>query len=136
MNTSLEGQIIDFLQAVKRGEILLVSQRNPQKVYAGNIEYVASNGWRITVFNDANEWDYLDSVIFENGETYTSDDLDEIDSIRNYQASEEVSWRCYGIPGFSGFRCLRCGRKVEPVRALLLEDNNDSGLLCSVCFPR
>jgi hypothetical protein len=48
----------------------------PQKVYAGNVPYQASNGWHITVFNDANEWDYVEEIRTQGGDTLDFDDLD------------------------------------------------------------
>lgn len=38
-------------------------------VYAGNVTFATSSGWRFVVFNDCMEWDYVDSVIAPDGRT-------------------------------------------------------------------
>lgn len=35
-------------------------------VYAGNVFYLV-NGWEVVVFNDCDDWDYIDSVIHPDG---------------------------------------------------------------------
>ncbi len=36
----------------------------------GNVRYIASNGWRIVVYNDADEWDYIDSIVTSDGRIF------------------------------------------------------------------
>jgi hypothetical protein len=60
--TSAEIELRKFLKAVEDGSVSLIPEQEPQDVYAGNVSYLGSNGWRILVFNDANEWDYIDSI--------------------------------------------------------------------------
>jgi len=53
-----------FLQAVVRGEITLTPERlTPQEVYCGNVRFLASNGWSVTVFNGCDEFKYIDDVV-------------------------------------------------------------------------
>jgi hypothetical protein len=54
--TVSENELMEFLRAIEGGTVVLRPEREPQDVYAGNVPYAASNGWRITIFNDANEW--------------------------------------------------------------------------------
>ncbi len=39
--------------------------------YSGNVPYAASNGWELVVFNDCDEWDYLDSAKTPDGRIIT-----------------------------------------------------------------
>lgn len=55
-STSTELELSQFLKAVEDGSISLTPEQEPQDVYAGNVSYTGSNGWRIVVFNDAKEW--------------------------------------------------------------------------------
>lgn len=38
-----------------RGDVL-------EQTFAGNIAWTLSNGWRVVVFNDCVEWDYIDRI--------------------------------------------------------------------------
>ena len=38
---------------IEAGTVLLQATEDPGKIYAGNVTYLASNGWLITIFNDA-----------------------------------------------------------------------------------
>jgi hypothetical protein len=62
-----EAEVMDFLKAVENGSVSLRPEYNPQDVYAGNVPYAASNGWHITIFNDVNEWDYIDEIQTSDG---------------------------------------------------------------------
>ncbi len=62
-----EIEALNFLKAIEDGLISLRSVQDPQEIYAGNVSYTASNGWLITIFNDANEWDYIDQIQSEDG---------------------------------------------------------------------
>ena len=97
----------EVLQAIDAGTVTLVcvGKETPQEVYAGNVEYKASNGWTIVVFNDCNEWDYLDEISDPLGTSLDYDGINEVtDDLRNYGPSEEVAWLRYGIPGYLDFR--------------------------------
>ena len=79
----------------------------PQKVYAGDVPYQTSNGWHITVFNDANEWDYVEEIRTQGGDTLDFDDLDKTPLISAYVPSDETAWTriaymdtaSFGVPG-------------------------------------
>ncbi len=70
-----EAEVIQFLKWIEDGTITLKADIDPQQTYAGDVTYTASNGWRITVFNDANEWDYVDSVVASDGRTLNFDEI-------------------------------------------------------------
>lgn len=47
-----EIEIMTVLHAIESGTITLTPEIDPQMVWAGDVTYCASNGWKITVFND------------------------------------------------------------------------------------
>lgn len=94
--------VLDFLKQIETGEVQLSAEVDPQDVYAGNVHYAASNGWKIVIFNDCNEWDYVDRVESSDGRAWNfGDDDDEGEPISHgYDVSNEVAWERYGIPGY------------------------------------
>jgi hypothetical protein len=127
MNSNVsETEVMEVLRAIERGSVLLRPKRDPQDIYAGDVLYTASNGWRITIFNDANEWDYIDHIETSDGRTLDFDAIDQMPRVREYEPSEDVAWSRYGIPGYCIFRCTSCGARLTsgPYRA---------PFLCSSC---
>jgi hypothetical protein len=106
------GEVLQLLLEIERGEVSLTALEDPQRVYSGEVRYRASNGLELVVFNDANQWDYLDSV-FRDGVLLTDFDEFEASPAGQYQPSEEAAWRCYGIPGYLKFRCRTCGGRLR-----------------------
>ena len=51
-----------------------ITAKTWQDVYAGNVEYETSDGWRLVFFNDCNDLDYLDSCTAPDGRTADFDD--------------------------------------------------------------
>jgi uncharacterized protein YuzE len=97
-----ESAILEFLHQIENGEISLKAISNPEDVYAGDVTYHASNGWQIVVFNDANTWDYLDSIKIDEDHFIDYDELDKMIAIRNYSPPLEVIQKVYGIPQVEG----------------------------------
>lgn len=110
---SAEIELSHFLKAIEDGSVLLSPEQEPQDIYAGNISYNASNGWRVVVFNDANEWDYIDSITTCDGRTFDYAALAEMPAVESYEPSPETAWLRYGIPGYGIFRCKVCGTKLS-----------------------
>ncbi|HKD82575.1 MAG TPA: hypothetical protein VKH81_22990 [Candidatus Angelobacter sp.] len=110
-----EGELLEFLKAIEEGTIPLQPEGCiPQDIYAGNVPYMASNGWRITIFNDCNEWDYVEHVITPDGRSLSFDEIDDLMSVaREYTPDVEVAWSRYGIPGYMRFRCTNCGVDID-----------------------
>lgn len=107
-------EILSFLHAIESGEIVLTPLKEPQWVYAGVVGYEASNGWRIAVFNDANEWDYIECIIASDGRRVDYFEMQDKDSdLVHYAPSNDVAWRCYGIPGYLQNRCKQCGSSIN-----------------------
>lgn len=122
-----EAELMAFLVAVERGEVLLRPEREPQYVYAGNVHYAASNGWHIIIFNDANEWDYIDFVQTADGRIAEFEEIDEMPQVSRHAPTDEVAWSRYGIPGYCIFRCTACGTRVES------RPRYDDPPLCNSC---
>ncbi len=101
-------EILSFLHAIESGEIVLTPHREPQWVYSGAVGYEASNGWRIVIFNDANAWDYIEWITASDGRCVDFYDMEQHSDLHNYVPSDEVAWRCYGIPGYLQNRCKKC----------------------------
>ena len=112
MPTSAEVELSQFLKAIEDGSVSLTPEQEPQEVYAGNVNYIASNGWRIVIYNDANEWDYIDLITTSDGRIFKLDALDAMPTVDTYEPSEEIAWTRYGIPGYCRFRCKACGTRL------------------------
>lgn len=112
---STEEELLEFLKAIEEGTIALQPEECiPQDIYAGDVPYTASNGWRITIFNDCNEWDYVDRVIAADGRSLRFDEIDDFMSVaREYTPDINVAWSRYGIPGYMRFRCANCGVDID-----------------------
>ena len=130
--TSAEIELSKFLKAVEDGSVSLIPEQEPQDVYAGNISYLASNGWRIVVFNDANEWDYIDSIITSDGRRFDCDALSEMPSIDAYEPTAEIAWTLFGIPGYCLFRCKACGTRLTKAKG----GGMHPPFLCAACQGR
>jgi hypothetical protein len=126
-----EEELLHFLKAIEDGMVLLQPEEpefSPQYIYAGNVSYKASNGWRITIFNDCNEWDYVDKVMAADGRSLSFDNIEnDMPAAREYMPSDEIAWSRYGIPGYMRFRCVHCGVDLKGPEL----QNRD--FLCSVC---
>jgi len=99
-----------FFRAIESGEIRLVAEIEPQEIYAGNVSYRASNGWRVVVFNDANEFDYVDHLVADDGRSIDFEQLE--GSHVAWHPDDDMAWRCLGLPGYCSFRCTTCGARL------------------------
>ncbi|MFZ6030437.1 MAG: DUF7693 family protein [Chloroflexota bacterium] len=108
-----EPELLQFLESIETGSVTLQAEGYPQEVYAGDVTYMASNGWRIVIFNDANEWDYIDSVENTDGLSLSFDEIQQMPIASAYMPSREVAWKRYRLPGYCVFRCENCGAKLN-----------------------
>jgi hypothetical protein len=124
-----EEELLEFLKAIEEGTVSLQPEECiPQDIYAGNVPYTASNGWRITIFNDCNEWDYVDHVIAPDGRSLNFDEIEDFMFIaREYTPDIEVAWSRYRIPGYMRFRCTNCGVDINAKVLIKAE------YLCNLC---
>jgi hypothetical protein len=127
MQSATEQEVAGF--AIEEGSVSLRPEHEPQDVYAGNVSYVASNGWRIVVYNDANEWDYIDNITTADERTFTYEELEQMSAVAKYQPSEEIAWSRYGIPGYCGFRCKKCGTRIKKEKG----EKMAFPFLCNAC---
>jgi hypothetical protein len=100
-------ELLALYAAIERGEVRLSTRIDPQALAHGLVVYEASNGWSITIFNDANEFDYVSVVRAPDGRTITYGEI--ADTSADWEPSDEVAWRCFGIPGTDRYRCPACG---------------------------
>jgi hypothetical protein len=108
-NKITEQEIYNFLQEIESGSVILSPRQEPQGVYACYGKYDASNGWEITIYSDANEWDYIDEIRTGDGREIEYSSMAGMPRIDGYRPSKEMSWDAYGIPGYCKFRCTACG---------------------------
>jgi hypothetical protein len=101
------SELLALYADIESGAVRLTARQDPQDVYAGDVSYVCSNGWSLTIFNDANELDYIDRVSSPDGRVASFDELELTEG--DWTPSEAVAWRCFGIPGYCTFRCYGCG---------------------------
>ena len=120
-----EEEVLRFLSNIEEGTVTLHPVHEPQEIFAGNVCYKASNGWQIVIFNDANEWDYIDFIETSDGRTIDYDDLEHMPDVDKYSPSDEIAWLRYGIPGYCIFRCKRCGKELKRPK--------DNSFLCDKC---
>ena len=93
MKTRELSRLYAWLADVEDGVIVLTPEsESAADIYAGNVAYVGSDGSRAVVFNDCNDWDYLDSITFADGSHFDFDDLPA------YNPSIEVAMSRYGFP--------------------------------------
>jgi hypothetical protein len=128
MRSISEAELMQFLRDVEDGSVTLQPNQDPQDVYAGNVSYTASNGWGITVFNDCNEWDYVDRVQTPEGLILDFDAIESMPRAGVYEPSADAAWSRYGIPGYCTFRCKHCGTTLNAIVLRRLP------FLCQVCL--
>lgn len=85
-----------FMLSIERGEVSLKAKEPWSEVYAGNVEYEASNGWKLAIFNDCDEWDYIDQITTADGRQINYDEIygTELDS---YCPDAKTQKEVYGI---------------------------------------
>ena len=81
----------ELLAAIEAGTVHLTPIGEPQRIYAGIVEYVINNGWRLAVFNDCNEWDYLEWIETPDGRRVDFDQLDKVSDLRSYRRPRSVA---------------------------------------------
>lgn len=126
-------QVSAVMGDIAAGRVTVRPTIDPAKVYAGNVRYEASNGRTIVVFNDCNEWDYLDSIEVD-GEvvaTFGSMYPDDADGAVDFEEIVGADmWRIWRIPGWITCRCHGCGEVVERER---MPEEHEGLTRCSSC---
>lgn len=105
----IEQEVLDFLNGIDSGSVVLYASKEPQFVFSGTVAYKASNGWEIEIFNDANEWDYIERITTPNGISLSYSDIQtHFPIVAKYRPTELIAWKRYRIPGECQFRCPTC----------------------------
>lgn len=72
-------------------------------ILLGHVEYLSSNGWRVKVFSDGDDWDYIESLVPPSGERFAlwpdkeAEDCDEMRRLRSYRPPEDQLGRLWGF---------------------------------------
>jgi hypothetical protein len=120
-----EAEIRELLTSIEHGTIRLAPMEEPQRVYAGVVQYSAANGWRLAVFSDCNEWDYLQWIEAPDSRCVDYEQLRHASGLAQYEPDPLVAWESYGLPGAMKFRCTRCGTAFK--------HGKDDIFLCGSC---
>lgn len=107
--STIGEEVADLMSAISAGDVKLTSEVEPQAVFAGVVEYLCHHdgkydGVKLSIFNDANEWDYIDGVVFTDGRIACHHDIYGGVASSPSRPSDKEAWRCYGIPGYLRFR--------------------------------
>lgn len=90
----LEYAALDKLKQVERGEVgVSVAGRTWDYAYCANVTFVTDDGWVFIVFNDCDEWDYLDTVIDPMGHIITYNEMEKYPELANYEVEDADKFR-------------------------------------------
>jgi len=92
-----EKEILSLLKDIEEGKLKIEASIDSININSGNVIYSINNGWEITIFNDSNTWDYIDSIKASDGREINFDELDDIPSLRNYYPPKKVCLNIYKI---------------------------------------
>ncbi|HET6961975.1 MAG TPA: hypothetical protein VFJ27_05750 [Terriglobia bacterium] len=90
------AEIRALLTAIELGAVRLTPMEEPQRVYSGVVAYPTTNGWRLGVFNDCNEWDYLEWIEAPDGRRVDHDQLWDSSDLVQYEPDPVVG--CHEVP--------------------------------------
>lgn len=62
MTPAEEAEVLAVLEGVRGENHATFDGRSWRGTYAGNVAFLLPDGWRVVVFNDCSEWDYVSSV--------------------------------------------------------------------------
>jgi hypothetical protein len=115
-----ENQVLAFLKDIETGKVTLTCTdvETPAQIYAGDVHYDASNGWKLVIFNDCGQWDYIDRVS-KGGRTADYQHISKfMPRVEAYDPSDDVAWDSYGIPGYLD----NVGRDTPPKHLAVADD--------------
>lgn len=74
-HVAFKARFLALLRLIESGDVPLVAVGATwREVHAGDATFRAL-GWTIVIFNDADDYDYIDSVVTPDGRKWTFDDL-------------------------------------------------------------
>ena len=102
-----EVDLWSFVRDIEAGRVTLAPVREPSDVQMGRVEYRASNGWTVVVFNDCNSWDYFDRFESHDGRVVTLTTMPE--AIQSYRPDIDVAVMRYQFTRTVHNDCRRAG---------------------------
>lgn len=72
-------------------------------ILVGGVQYITSNGWKIVVFSDGDDWDYIESMIPPSGEQFPlwpekeEEDCEEMRKLRSYRPPSDQLGNVWGF---------------------------------------
>jgi hypothetical protein len=87
-------EIIAMCEAVDSGGLLveLEGGQTWDRAYSGNMTFRFGNGYRLLVFNDCGEWDYVDSYIAPDGTRTEVDDWGDSLALFDWEPKHFARW--------------------------------------------
>lgn len=89
------------LKSIERGDVTI--ELTAGDILLGRVEYRTSNGWKVIVFSDGDDWDYIDSIIPPSGQEFKlwpeteEDDCQEMRKLRSYQPPRDQLTKTWGF---------------------------------------
>lgn len=96
-NVEFALEAVASLEEVASGKATLPKEERDEaeKQYDGISVFHASNGWTFAVFNDCDEWDYLETVWSPSGRRMDYQQMPPI--LQDYQPPVETARRIWGL---------------------------------------
>lgn len=95
-----EAEILAVLSAIERKELSVRLLPGEEGAWGpSRPRYETANGWILEVWNDAGEWDYLESVTSPTGEVLDFEEMSE--RLQDYQPPQQVVSEICKFPLFS-----------------------------------
>jgi hypothetical protein len=89
-----QAEVLEELKKIERGEVKVFAvDRSWDDVFNGDVWFVTDTGWQFGVFNDSDEWDYLDKAISPDGRVLDFDEIWNANGELNYYVpTDEEPW--------------------------------------------
>lgn len=90
-----ETEILDVMRALERGEITIPQAEKDaaQGQYCGIAVFHLSNGWEVAIFDDCDEWDYIEWIKTPDGREVDFDTIwDTMPTLRDYAPPRDDIW--------------------------------------------
>ncbi len=97
-----ETFFLTMLDEIEKRILTIKPQTIIEKGHSGNIIYKVSNGWKIIVFLDCGEFDYIDSFISPTGEETDPFKIESFNMLRNYNPPAYAQMAYYKVPYIGG----------------------------------
>lgn len=111
-NKIADKKAIAIIQDIIDGKLKITPLVEPQRMYAGDIQYKIDSpysNYGLTVFNDCNEFDYIDSIWSADFTVRVFDWFNTFETnVVKTTLSELDIWKIFQIPGYCKFRCTQC----------------------------